>query len=161
MAVMQNRAPWHRSDWSACRGTGLTGRSDRSDWFGPGRPNSAWRGCLSHEEIRRHTILIILCWWGQKLGLGVKLEYSLIGFLPLFCRLKSISKSCISFCDCLNLPKKPSANCLMESNVKLTSLGVEADEAATVAIVDGFGGGGVNVGMMNLSFSNMPCRVFP
>ena len=49
----------------------------------------------------------------------------------------------------------------MESNVKLTSLGVEADEAATVAIVDGFGGGGVNVGMTNLSFYNTPCRVFP
>jgi len=45
----------------------------------------------------------------------------------------------------------------MELNVKLTSLGVETDEAAVVAVVDGFGGGGANVGMMNLSFSNTPC----
>ena len=49
----------------------------------------------------------------------------------------------------------------MESNVKLTSLGVEADEEAVVAIVHGFGGGGVNVGMTNFSFSNTLCRVFP
>ena len=47
----------------------------------------------------------------------------------------------------------------MELNVKLTSLGVETDEAAVVAVVDGFGGGGANVGMTNLSFSNTPCRV--
>jgi hypothetical protein len=44
---------------------------------------------------------------------------------------------------------------------KLTSLEVEADEAATIAIVDGFGGGGVNVSMTNFSLSNTPCRVFP
>jgi len=31
-------------------------------------------------------------------------------------------------------------------------LAAEADDAAAVAIVDGFGGGGVNVGMMNFSF---------
>ena len=49
----------------------------------------------------------------------------------------------------------------MESKVKLTLLGVEADEAAAVAIVDGFGGGDVNVGMTNFSLSNTPCRVFP
>ena len=34
----------------------------------------------------------------------------------------------------------------MESNVKLTSLRVEANEAAAVVVVDGFGGGGANVG---------------
>ena len=50
---------------------------------------------------------------------------------------------------------------LIESNVKLTSPGVEADEAAAVAVVDGFGDGGVNVGMLNSSFLNTPCRVFP
>jgi hypothetical protein len=61
----------------------------------------------------------------------------------------------------LNLLKKASANCLIESKVKLTSLGVEADEAAAVAVVDGFGGGGANVGMLNSSFLNTPCRVFP
>jgi hypothetical protein len=33
----------------------------------------------------------------------------------------------------------------MELNEKLTSLVVEADEVATVAVVDGFGGGGVNM----------------
>ena len=49
----------------------------------------------------------------------------------------------------------------MESNVKLTSLGVEVDEAAAVAVVDGFGGGGVNVGMTNFSFTNTPCQVIP
>ena len=67
----------------------------------------------------------------------------------------------MSFCDYSNLLKNPSANCLIESNVKLISLGVEADEAAAVAVVDGFGSGGANVGMTNLSFSNTPCRVFP
>ena len=67
-----------------------------------------------------------------------------------------MSKSCVTFYDCSNLPKKASANCLMESNEKLTSLVVEADEAAAVAVVDGFGGGGVNVGMTNFSFSNTP-----
>ena len=72
-----------------------------------------------------------------------------------------MSKSCVTFYDCSNLPKKPSANCLMESNVKLTSLGVEADEEAVVAVVDGFGGGGVNVGILGSSFLNTPCRVFP
>ena len=82
-------------------------------------------------------------------------------FLPLFCRLKFVSISCVSYWDCSNLHKKASSNCLIESNVKLTSLGVEADEEAVVAIVHGFGGGGVNVGMMNLSFSDTPCRVFP
>ena len=45
----------------------------------------------------------------------------------------------------------------MESNVKLTSLEV----VAAIAVVDGFGGGGVNVGMTNFSFSNTPCQVFP
>jgi hypothetical protein len=45
----------------------------------------------------------------------------------------------------------------MESKVKLTSLGVEADEVAAVAVVDGFGGGDANVGMANFSFSNTPC----
>ena len=45
----------------------------------------------------------------------------------------------------------------MESNVKLTSLGVEGDDAAAMAVADGFGGGGANVGMTNLSFSNTPC----
>ena len=49
----------------------------------------------------------------------------------------------------------------MESNVKLTSLGVEADDEVAVAVVDGFGGGGVNVGMTNFSFSNTPCQVIP
>jgi hypothetical protein len=44
----------------------------------------------------------------------------------------------------------------MESKVKLTSLGVEVDEAAVVAVADGFGGGGANVGMTNLSSSNTP-----
>ena len=63
----------------------------------------------------------------------------------------------------MNLLKKASANFLMELKVKLASLGVEADEATTIAIVDGFGGGGggVNVGMTNCSLSNTPCRVFP
>jgi len=49
----------------------------------------------------------------------------------------------------------------MESYVKLASLGVETDEAEAVVVVDGFGGGGTNVGMANFSFSNTPCRVFP
>ena len=127
MVVTQNRAPWHRSDRSASRGTGLAGRCDRSDRFGLGRPNCARRGCLSREVIRRHTILI----------------------------------SCVNFCDCSNRLRNASANCLMESKVKLTSLGVEADEAAAVAVVDGFGGGGVNVGILNSSFLNTRCRVFP
>ena len=68
-----------------------------------------------------------------------------------------MTKSCVSFCDCSNLPKKASAKCLTESNEKLTSLEVETDQAAAVAVVDEFGGGGVNVGMTNLSFSNKPC----
>ena len=76
----------------------------------------------------------------------------------MFCRLKSKSKSCVSFWDCSNLPKKVSVNCLMESKVKFTSLGVEADE---VVVVASLGGGGANVGMKNFSFSNTPCRVFP
>ena len=41
----------------------------------------------------------------------------------------------------------------MDSNEKLTSLLAEADDTADVALVDGFGGGGVNVGMTNFSFS--------
>ena len=49
----------------------------------------------------------------------------------------------------------------MESNEKLTSLEMEADQAAAVAVVDEFGGGGVNVGMTNFSFSNTPCQVIP
>ena len=69
--------------------------------------------------------------------------------------------SYVNFCDCLNRLKKASANSLIESKVKLTSLGVEADEAATLAIVDGFGGGSANVGMWNSSFLNTPYRVFP
>ena len=83
MAMMQNRAPWHRSDRSARRGTGLTGRSDRSDWFGPGRPNSAWRGCLSHEEIRRHTILIILYWCSRKTRVKGKIRIFIDRLLTL------------------------------------------------------------------------------
>ena len=79
----------------------------------------------------------------------------------MFRIVKSISLSCVNFCDCSNQLKKASANCLMESKVKLTSLGVEADEVAAVAVVDGFGGGGVNVGILNSSFLNTPCRVFP
>ena len=65
----------------------------------------------------------------------------------MFCILKSISISCVNFCDYSNRLRKASANCLIESKVRLTSLGVEADEAAAVAVVDGFGGGGANVGM--------------
>jgi hypothetical protein len=49
----------------------------------------------------------------------------------------------------------------MESNEKLISLEVEADDAAAIGVVDGFGGGSVNVGMTNFSVSNTPCRVFP
>ena len=49
----------------------------------------------------------------------------------------------------------------MESKEKHASLEVEVDEAATVAIVDGFGGGGVNVGMTNVSFSNMKEHLGP
>ena len=78
----------------------------------------------------------------------------------MFCIVKSISMSCVNFCDCSNRLKKASANYLIESKVKLISLGVEADEAAAVAVVDGFGGG-VNVGILNSSFLNTPCRVFP
>ena len=72
-----------------------------------------------------------------------------------------MTKSCVSFCDCSNLPKKASAKCLTESNEKLTSLEVETDQAAAVAVVDEFGGGSANVGMLNSSFLNTPCRVFP
>ena len=74
-------------------------------------------------------------------------------FFPLFCIVKSISMS--------NQLNKALANCLIESKVKLSSLGVEADEAIVVAVVDGFGGGGANVGMWNSSFLNTHCRVFP
>ena len=74
----------------------------------------------------------------------------------MFCIVKSISISCVNFCDYSNRLKKASANCLMELKVKLTALGVEADEAAAIAVVDGFGGGGANVGMLNSSFLNTP-----
>ena len=91
----------------------------------------------------------------ERLGLVEKLELSLTVFFPLFCILKSISISCVNFCDCSNRLKKASANYLIESKVKLTSLGVEADGTAAIAIVDGFGGS-VNVGILK-SFLNTPC----
>ena len=62
----------------------------------------------------------------------------------------------LNFCDCSNRLKKASANCLIESKVKLISLEVEADETAAIAVVDGFGRGGANVGMLNSSFLNTP-----
>ena len=64
----------------------------------------------------------------------------------MFCIVKSISISCVNFCDCSNQLKKASANCLIDSKVKLTSFGVEAEEAAAVAVADGFGSSGVNGG---------------